>query len=73
MTFLQKVAAWINGNPGKTVGALIGLIFGILILTIGFLKTFLVVVLVCAGFIIGKLRDDKVPFPGLDSIFKKKE
>ena len=73
MTFLQKVAAWINLNPWKTVGGCAGLFFGILILSIGFLKTFLVVILIVVGVIIGKLKDDNVSISGrIDSIFRKK-
>jgi len=60
MTFLEYVKEWINGNPGKAAGAFIGFILGIFILSIGFVKTLLIIIFILIGFIIGKLRDDKV-------------
>ena len=73
MTFFQKIEAWISANPWKTVGMIAGFLLGILVLTIGFLKVFLVCLLVLAGFIIGKLRDDKVSLSDqLSNLFRKK-
>ncbi|MBN1498207.1 MAG: DUF2273 domain-containing protein [Spirochaetes bacterium] len=60
MDFFEQIAEWTKANPGKTVGALIGFVTGILIFTIGPLKTIIVAFLVVIGFIIGKSRDDNV-------------
>ncbi len=60
MDFLSYVKDLINGNPGKTIGSCLGLIVGILIFTLGIVKTILVVVLVFIGFIIGKSRDEDI-------------
>ncbi|MGL4370431.1 MAG: DUF2273 domain-containing protein [Spirochaetota bacterium] len=74
MTFLQKAAEWVNANPGKTVGASSGFILGILILTVGFWKTLIVLILILVGFVIGKLKDDNVPIADqIAGLFKKKE
>jgi len=75
MTFLQKIAAWINQNPGKAVGAAAGLIFGILVLTVGFVKMLIIIILIGIGFVIGKLKDDKVSIADqiTDLFTKKKE
>lgn len=60
MEFLDQIAQWIKENPGKTVGALVGFIIGILFFTLGWWKTIIVLLLVLAGFFIGKSRDDNV-------------
>lgn len=60
MDFFEQIAAWTRENPGKTVGAVTGFIAGILIFTLGLLKTIIVAVLVLIGFFIGKSRDDNV-------------
>lgn len=60
MDFLSYVKDLINNNPGKTIGSCIGLIVGIMIFTLGIVKTILVVLLVFIGFIIGKSRDEDI-------------
>ncbi len=60
MDFLSYIKDLINSNPGKTIGSCIGLIVGIMIFTLGILKTILVVLLVFIGFIIGKSRDEDI-------------
>ncbi len=60
MTFTDSLIQWINRNPGKTVGALAGLLFGIFILTIGIPRTIIVILFVLIGLLIGKLRDDRI-------------
>lgn len=72
MNFLQAIADWINNNPGKAAGAAGGFVLGVLILTAGFVKTLLIILFVAAGFIIGKLRDDRVPFiEQITGLFKR--
>jgi len=46
-------------NQGKIIGAFIGLLFGILILVIGFFRTVVIVFFVFIGYYIGKKIDDK--------------
>ena len=60
MEFFEQIAEWVRNNPGKTVGAAIGFLTGILVFTLGVLKTAIVAVLVLIGFFIGKSRDDNV-------------
>ncbi|TFH42280.1 MAG: DUF2273 domain-containing protein [Chrysiogenales bacterium] len=60
MNILDQIAEWVRENPGKTAGAACGFIIGILLFTIGWWKTMIVVILVMAGFMIGKSRDDNV-------------
>lgn len=45
-------------HRGKFFGALIGLFFGILVITLGFLQTVFVATCLYVGFIIGKRVDD---------------
>jgi uncharacterized membrane protein len=60
MEFFDQIAGWIRLNPGKTIGAGLGFIIGILLFTIGWWKTIIIMVLMFIGFIIGKSRDDDV-------------
>lgn len=60
MDFFEQIAAWTRENPGKTFGAMIGFVAGILVFTLGPLKTIIVAVLVLVGYFIGKSRDDNV-------------
>ena len=57
---MDRIAAWVSENPGKTAGAAGGFVIGILLFTLGWWKTLIVVILVVAGFFIGKSRDDNV-------------
>jgi uncharacterized membrane protein len=60
MDFFEQITEWVRLNPGKTIGAALGFIIGILFFTIGWWKTIIIMILVGAGFIIGKSRDDDV-------------
>ncbi len=60
MGFLEQIAEWIRENPGTTVGVACGFLVGILLFTIGWWKTLIVIVLVLAGYVIGKSRDENV-------------
>jgi uncharacterized membrane protein len=65
---------WINENPGKAAGAIAGFVLGILILTIGFVKTLLIILFIVAGVIIGKMRDDRFPiFEQITGLFGRKK
>jgi len=72
MDFLQTVKGWINMNPGKALGAMAGFLLGILLFTFGILKTVVIILLVGAGFILGKARDENVSIVDeLTGLFKK--
>ena len=60
MGFYEQIAAWVRENPGKTVGAAGGFIIGIMLFTLNWWKTLIVLVLMAGGFIIGKSRDDNI-------------
>ncbi len=72
MDFFDQIASWIKENPGKTVGGAIGFILGILLFTIGWWKTLIILVLVLAGFIIGKSRDENISVIDLITSFFKR-
>lgn len=74
MDFFKYIGDLINNNPGKALGSFLGFLFGILIFTIGFVKTFLIVFLIFIGFLIGKSRDDNVSIIDvISNIFRKKD
>ena len=49
-------------NRGKVIGIGLGLIIGILFITVGFWKTMFVIVCIVAGFFLGKKLDEKENF-----------
>jgi uncharacterized membrane protein len=74
MSFVNFIGTWINENPGKTNGCCAGLALGILIFTIGFLKTLLIIILVLVGYIVGKARDDNMSIVDeITGLFKRKK
>ncbi len=58
MDFFQTLSQWASDNPGKTVGGIAGFVLGVLLFTLGIVKTLLVLALVGAGIFIGKARDN---------------
>lgn len=63
---------WINRNLGKFIGLLAGLIFGILILLIGILKTIVILVFALIGFYLGHLWDGGRSIQGIfKNIYRK--
>lgn len=58
MGFFQILSQWAADNPGKTVGGILGFVLGVLLFTIGFVKTMLILLLVLIGIFLGKSRDD---------------
>jgi uncharacterized membrane protein len=70
-TFIKE---WINNNPGKATGAILGFVTGILLLTFGVVQTLLIILLVIIGIILGKFRDDKISIINqVKSLFKRGE
>lgn len=51
-TFIE-IIYWIRNNKRKFFGGLIGFILSILILSIGFFKTFFIVLLTIVGIVVG--------------------
>ena len=73
MDFLKYIGELLNNNPGKALGSFLGFLIGILLFTIGIIKTLLIALLVFIGFLIGKSRDDNVSIPeALMSLFKNR-
>ncbi len=74
MEFFNYLGELINRNPGKFLGSLAGLLLGILVFSLGPLKTLLIALLVFLGFLVGKSRDDNVSVPeALMGLFTRKD
>ena len=72
MDFKQYIIEWINSNPGKAAGAIIGFFIALLVIVLGPVETMFIVVLVAIGILIGKIRDDNIPvIDQLRGIFKR--
>lgn len=73
MNHFDSFKGWISGNPGKAAGVLTGAVFGILVLTIGALKTILILLFIFLGYLIGKLKDDNTSISTiLSGLFRRK-
>ncbi len=74
MEFFKYIGDLINNNPGKALGSFLGLLFGIMIFTMGPGKTFVIIILIFIGYIIGKSRDDNVSIIDvITNLFRKKD
>ena len=62
MTIKEIVVSCLTTNRGKTIGIACGLIFGILILTLGFFKGLFICLCIAAGYWIGSFYDRKDNF-----------
>lgn len=61
-------------HKGKTIGIVLGLLFSILVITIGLLQTVFIAVSIYIGFIIGKRLDDNESFNDLiQKLFRDKK
>ncbi len=73
MAFFDNFGTWFNSNPGKVLGAVIGFLLGLLIFTLGIIKTLIIAVLVLVGFFIGKSRDDGISIiDEITGLFRRK-
>ncbi|MFU0801222.1 MAG: DUF2273 domain-containing protein [Xylanivirga thermophila] len=69
----DDILYFLKENKGKVFGILIGLIFGILILSIGFWRSFFLILCVLIGYWIGYSRDNGENFLDfLDRILPKR-
>ena len=59
MEFHEKITSFVSENPGKSLGALIGFVLGILVLVFGVLKVFVIGFFIIIGILAGKMIDDK--------------
>ncbi len=74
MNFTRYITEWINLNPGKAVGIIVGLALGLLILTFGFIKTLIIILFMLLGFIIGKMVDERISVvEEFKNIFRRKK
>lgn len=48
----------LDNHPGKLMGTAFGLILGLLMVTLGFWRTLVLVLFIAVGFILGKRQDD---------------
>ncbi len=73
MNFFSFITGWISENPGKAVGAFLGFVVGVLIMTLGFWATFFIAILIVIGVVIGKMKDDNIPVvETLRDMFRRK-
>jgi len=73
MELHEKIRELIAENPGKALGALVGFIFGILVLVFGILKVFVITVFIIIGILVGKMVDDKSSvIENIMNIFRRK-
>ena len=73
MGFPEKLADLFSESPGKTVGALAGLILGILVLIFGVLKILVIIIFILLGIVIGKMVDDRNSVvDGIMNIFRRR-
>lgn len=62
-----------NNHRGKFVGTLVGFVFAILVLLVGFWRTFFIACCVGVGYIIGKRFDDDDSLSDLIGYFFKEK
>ncbi|MFZ3132259.1 MAG: DUF2273 domain-containing protein [Desulfosporosinus sp.] len=62
----------IDNHPGKLIGTSIGLVLGLLMVTLGFWRTLLLALFAILGFVLGKRQDEyKTITTWLERSFKK--
>jgi uncharacterized membrane protein len=59
---VTHVKEYISRNKGKIIGIILGLVFSILVLTIGFFKSLFIALCVLIGYYIGNKYDKKENF-----------
>ena len=56
---LDKLLAWIEGNPGRALGTGIGFLIGLSLITLGLWKTLILILATWLGYSIGRSSDDE--------------
>ncbi len=59
MQIPEKLTEIFGSSPGKMIGAIVGFLLGVLVLTFGVLKILVVVIFILLGIIVGKMIDDR--------------
>lgn len=69
----RSIEEFFNRHRGKVVGVILGLLFGLSLVTWGLLKTVFVALCVVLGYLIGKRLDDHFDFRSiLDRFFRER-
>jgi len=56
---ISRSLVWaVDNHPGKLIGTSLGLILGLLMVTLGFWRTLVLALFVLLGFMLGKRQDD---------------
>ncbi|HHU63173.1 MAG TPA: DUF2273 domain-containing protein [Clostridiales bacterium] len=58
----NHIKKYISNNKGKVIGVILGLVFAILVLSIGFFKSLFIALCVFIGYYIGNKFDKKEKF-----------
>lgn len=69
---MRNLLLWCAPYKWRILGGILGLLVAILMLTIGFFPTLLIVIFVSAGTALGYCVDDKVPFSECIARFRQK-
>lgn len=74
MNIIKIISDWISVNPGKAIGIIIGFIFGLLLFTIGIVKTLLIILCIGIGYFIGRSKDENTSLvETISKLFQKKK
>lgn len=70
---ISRSLVWaIENHPGKLIGTSIGIVLGLLMVTLGFWRTLVLALFATSGFVLGKQQDDyKSITTWLERNFKK--
>ena len=70
---ISRFLVWaIDNHPGKLIGTSLGLVLGLLMVTLGFWRTLVLTLFAILGFVLGKRQDDhKSITTWLERNFKK--
>lgn len=56
---ISKFLVWaLENHPGKLIGTSIGLVIGLLFVTLGFWRTLVITLFAVLGFVLGKRQDE---------------
>jgi uncharacterized membrane protein len=70
--FFRYILDWINDNPGKAIGLVIGFLMSVILLVLGIWKTILVGIFMGIGYLLGRSRDENVSIiDEINRIFKR--
>lgn len=67
----ERLKVYIKDNIGKTIGSLVGLIFGILVLSLGFWRSVLLFIFIGAGCWLGNKIDSGKNFHSVFDRFNR--